>query len=96
MWGVYLADVTVQVRYAILDEADQMLDMGFEEDMETILGYVPPERQTLLFSATMPKWVSKIARKYQNNPLLVDLVGSSDTGRLSDTINLMLMQVSRY
>lgn len=50
-----------QVRYAILDEADQMLDMGFEEDMETILSHVPPERQTLLFSATMPVWVKKVS-----------------------------------
>ncbi|GFH20145.1 uncharacterized protein HaLaN_17222 [Haematococcus lacustris] len=80
------------VRYAILDEADQMLDMGFEEDMEKILSYVPVERQTLLFSATMPKWVSKIARRFQKNPLLVDLVGEENTGRLADTIRLLVMQ----
>lgn len=54
-----------QVRYAILDEADQMLDMGFEEDMENILGNVPEGRQTLLFSATLPKWVNKVARRFQ-------------------------------
>ncbi|KAJ9516500.1 hypothetical protein QJQ45_011154 [Haematococcus lacustris] len=78
------------VRYAILDEADQMLDMGFEEDMEKILSYVPVERQTLLFSATMPKWVSKIARRFQKNPLLVDLVGEENTGRLADTIRLLV------
>ncbi len=70
-----------------------MLDMGFEEDMETILSQSPPERQTLLFSATLPQWVNKIAKRYQNNPLLVDLVGAKDTGRLADTIRLMLMQV---
>ncbi|KAG1674673.1 hypothetical protein FOA52_007197 [Chlamydomonas sp. UWO 241] len=81
------------VRFAILDEADQMLDMGFEEDMENILGYVPEERQTYLFSATMPKWVKKVAKKFQKNPLMVDLVGSDDTGKLCDTIRLMLMQV---
>ncbi len=55
--------VCAQVRYAILDEADQMLDMGFEEDMEKILSYVPEKRQTLLFSATLPKWVNKVRLK---------------------------------
>lgn len=84
-----------KVRFAILDEADQMLDMGFEEDMETILGQIPSERQTMLFSATMPKWVSKIAKRYQKNPLLVDLVGADDTGKLNESIKLMLMQVER-
>eukprot|EP00197_Chlamydomonas_leiostraca_P015537 CAMPEP_0202866958 /NCGR_PEP_ID=MMETSP1391-20130828/8449_1 /ASSEMBLY_ACC=CAM_ASM_000867 /TAXON_ID=1034604 /ORGANISM="Chlamydomonas leiostraca, Strain SAG 11-49" /LENGTH=805 /DNA_ID=CAMNT_0049546951 /DNA_START=68 /DNA_END=2485 /DNA_ORIENTATION=+ len=82
-----------KVRYAILDEADQMLDMGFEEDMEKILSYVPEQRQTLLFSATLPKWVNKVARRFQVNPLLVDLVGEENTGRLADTIRLLVMQV---
>ncbi len=54
--------VTFQVRFAILDEADQMLDMGFQEDMETILANVPKERQTMLFSATLPTWVNKVGR----------------------------------
>lgn len=49
-----------QIRYAVLDEADQMLDMGFQEDMENILGQVPPSRQTMLFSATLPSWVHKV------------------------------------
>ncbi|KAF5828318.1 P-loop containing nucleoside triphosphate hydrolase protein [Dunaliella salina] len=82
-----------RVRYAILDEADQMLDMGFEEDMEKILSYAPKERQTLLFSATLPKWINKVARRFQENPLLVDLVGEENTGRLADTIRLLVMQV---
>ena len=76
-----------------MDEADQMLDMGFEEDMETILSQAPVERQTMLFSATLPAWVNKIARRYQKNPMIVDLVGAKDTGRLAETISLMLMQV---
>ena len=42
-----------------------MLDMGFEEDMEKILSYAPEKRQTLLFSATLPKWVNKVARRFQ-------------------------------
>ena len=70
-----------------------MLDMGFEEDMETILSQAPVERQTMLFSATLPAWVNKIARRYQKNPMIVDLVGAKDTGRLAETISLMLMQV---
>lgn len=80
------------VRFAILDEADQMLDMGFEQDMENILGSCPENRQTLLFSATMPKWVAKVSRRFQKDCLLVDLVGEANTGRLPDTIRLMIMQ----
>jgi ATP-dependent RNA helicase DDX21 len=53
----------------------------------------PPSLQTLLFSATLPAWVNKIARRYQKDPLIVDLVGAKDTGRLADTISLKLMQV---
>ena len=49
--------------------------------------------QTLLFSATLPAWVNKVAKKFQKNPLVVDLVGAKDTGRLAETITLMLMQV---
>lgn len=82
-----------QVRFAILDEADQMLDMGFQDDMEEILSKSPPERQTLLFSATLPTWVHKVAKKYLRDPLVVDLVGEENTGKLADTIRLMVMQV---
>ncbi|KXZ51538.1 hypothetical protein GPECTOR_12g501 [Gonium pectorale] len=83
------------VRYAILDEADSMLDMGFEQDMETILGAMPAgkDRQTLLFSATLPKWVKSVAKRYQQNPLTIDLVGEENTGKLADTIRLLVQQV---
>lgn len=63
-----------EVQYLVLDEADQMLAVGFEEDVETILETVPSQRQTMLFSATMPGWVKKLSRKYLNNPLTIDLV----------------------
>ncbi len=52
----------------VLDEADEMLDMGFRDDIETILRYVPKQRQTLLFSATVPKAIKNLAKQYQNNP----------------------------
>ncbi|WP_062051431.1 DEAD/DEAH box helicase [Bacillus sp. JCM 19034] len=57
-----------QVETVILDEADEMLNMGFIEDIETILKEVPTERQTLLFSATMPKRIEKLAQQFMNNP----------------------------
>ena len=59
------------VHTVVLDEADEMLNMGFLEDMETILGSVPEERQTLLFSATMPKPILEISKKFQKNAQIV-------------------------
>ena len=56
------------VKMVILDEADEMLNMGFIEDIETILKTTPAERQTLLFSATMPLPIMSIAKKYMRNP----------------------------
>ncbi len=55
----------------ILDEADEMLNMGFREDIDTILEQVPPQRQTLFFSATMPKEIRDLAAKYQKEPILI-------------------------
>ncbi|HCA30360.1 MAG TPA: hypothetical protein DEP23_12730, partial [Ruminococcaceae bacterium] len=59
---------------AVLDEADEMLNMGFREDIETILESVDHERQTLLFSATMPKAILEIINKYQKDPEIVKVV----------------------
>lgn len=84
-----------QVKYVILDEADQMLAVGFCEDVETILEGVPNERQTLLFSATLPHWVKNITRRFLKDPVMVDTIGESDTGRMSDTITALACQVSR-
>ncbi|MFV0440696.1 MAG: DEAD/DEAH box helicase [Lachnospirales bacterium] len=56
------------VQTVILDEADEMLNMGFREDIEEILKSVPTERQTILFSATMPKEILELANRYQNDP----------------------------
>jgi ATP-dependent RNA helicase DeaD len=62
------------VKTAVLDEADEMLNMGFIEDVETILRRTPTERQTLLFSATMPQPILNLTRKYQREPELVKVV----------------------
>lgn len=56
------------VKYLVLDEADEMLNRGFREDLDTILETTPPDKQTLLFSATMPDHVARISRTYLNNP----------------------------
>jgi ATP-dependent RNA helicase DeaD len=58
----------------VLDEADEMLNMGFREDIETILKDVPEERQTILFSATMPKPILEITKNYQKDAQLVKVV----------------------
>ena len=55
----------------VLDEADEMLNMGFREDIETILKDAPEERQTVLFSATMPKPIMEITKKFQNNAKVI-------------------------
>lgn len=57
------------LKMIVLDEADEMLNMGFREDIDTILEKVPEDRQTILFSATMPKEILDITKKYQKNPV---------------------------
>ncbi|HJJ55812.1 MAG TPA: DEAD/DEAH box helicase [Methanocorpusculum sp.] len=61
------------VRMFVLDEADQMLDMGFREDIEEIFQYTPEDRQTILFSATMPKPILEIANRFQHDPQFVKI-----------------------
>ena len=63
-----------QVHTVVLDEADEMLNMGFLEDMETILSQLPEERQTVMFSATMRCAIAEIARKFQKDPVMVRVV----------------------
>ncbi|MED6171815.1 DEAD-box ATP-dependent RNA helicase 3, chloroplastic [Stylosanthes scabra] len=82
-----------EVQYLVLDEADRMLAVGFEEDVEVILEKVPSERQIMLFSATMPGWVKKLSRKYLNNPLTIDLVGDEEE-KLANGIKLYAMSAT--
>ncbi len=57
------------VKIVVLDEADEMLNMGFKEDLDTILSETPENKNTWLFSATMPKEVERIARNYMTKPV---------------------------
>ncbi len=95
------------LRCVILDEADEMLNMGFREDIESILSEVPTERQTVLFSATMPPDILAITEKYQNNPIHIKIKSSQKTvelieqfyfevamGRKTDALKLLLYAYS--
>lgn len=62
------------VKMVVLDEADEMLDMGFRDDIEEILRQTPKDRQTILFSATMPRAILELTKRYQNNPMTIKLV----------------------
>ena len=67
------------VRTLVLDEADEMLDMGFQDDLDTILEQTPDEKRTLLFSATMPSEVRRIASNYMKEPFEIT-VGTKNSG----------------
>lgn len=68
-----------QLKFLVLDEADEMLRMGFIDDVELILSHAPKERQTALFSATMPPQIKKISQRYLNNPKHVKIESKVST-----------------
>ncbi len=68
-----------QLRFLVLDEADEMLKMGFAEDVETILAGTPADKQVALFSATMPTQIRKIAKKYLNDPVEITIKTKTTT-----------------
>lgn len=66
------------IRVVVLDEADEMLDMGFREELEHILGEAPADRRTLMFSATVSKPIARLAESFQNNAVRVNTVSRED------------------
>ena len=66
------------IKTVVLDEADEMLDMGFREDLEAILDTTPDDRQTLMFSATVPKGIANLAKRYQKDAVRIS-IGKSNS-----------------
>ncbi len=85
-----LAEVTT----VVLDEADEMLDMGFAEDIETILETTPPNRQTVLFSATMPPRINAIAARHQTDPVRIK-AGLGDDASAKNLVRQTVYMVQR-
>ncbi|WP_299348374.1 DEAD/DEAH box helicase [uncultured Shimia sp.] len=81
------------LRAVVLDEADEMLDLGFREDLEFILGEAPEDRQTLLFSATVPKSITHLAKNYQRDAIRV--VTKSEEGQHADIEYRAMMVADR-
>ncbi|MEP1032337.1 DEAD/DEAH box helicase [Ekhidna sp.] len=82
-----------QVKYVILDEADEMLNMGFQEAIDDILSHTPDERVTWLFSATMPSEIRRIVKKYMSNPKEVS-VNTSEKSNKDITHKYVVTKVS--
>lgn len=85
-----------KLKYLVLDEADEMLNMGFKDDIDAILSHIPGDRRTLLFSATMPKEVSDIASRYMRDPMEIT-VGKKNSGASNiEHVNYMIKEKDRY
>ena len=86
------AVVLGETRFLVLDEADQMLDMGFIHDLRKISALIPKERQTMLFSATMPKLMNEIAASYLDRPIRVEV---SPPGKAADKVTQELHYIAK-
>ncbi|CAG5088316.1 DEAD-box ATP-dependent RNA helicase CshA [Thermobacillus xylanilyticus] len=84
------------VRTVVLDEADEMLDMGFMEDITTILSLVPEERQTMLFSATMPPNIQKLAQQFLRNPEHVSVIPKNITAPSIEQIYIEVHEREKF
>jgi superfamily II DNA/RNA helicase len=85
-----------QVRYVVLDEADEMLNMGFKEDIDAVLETTPIDKNVWLFSATMPTEVARIAKTYMNDPLEVSIGHKNQSNENIDHIYYMVKERDRY
>ncbi|MFT9599271.1 DEAD/DEAH box helicase [Mesobacillus sp.] len=79
-----------QIKYLIIDEADEMLNMGFIDAVESIIEELPPNRITMVFSATLPKDVENLCHKYMKDPVNIEI---ASTGITTNTIDHMLIEV---
>jgi ATP-dependent RNA helicase DeaD len=84
------------VQTVILDEADEMLDMGFMEDIQSILKLVPTERQTMLFSATMPMNIQRLAQQFLRNPEHVSVIPKQMSAPLIDQSYIELQERQKF
>ncbi|MGL4388444.1 MAG: DEAD/DEAH box helicase [Brevinema sp.] len=81
-----------KIKMVILDEADRMLDMGFVDDMKNILAKSPTTRQTIMFSATMPKQIAEIAKRFQKEPISVKIANSQLTAPRVEQFSLEISE----
>ncbi|MEM9798703.1 MAG: DEAD/DEAH box helicase [Planctomycetota bacterium] len=84
------------VREVVLDEADQMLDMGFREDLETILDATPPERRTHMVSATFPDEIQRLAERYQRDPVPVEGTVLGEANENIEHVGHVVQRRDRY
>jgi len=84
-----------QIETVVLDEADEMLDMGFAEDIEAILEATPDTRQTVMFSATLPKRIERIAKKYQTDPVRIQIGSDKEKQDAQSLISQRVYFVTR-
>jgi len=84
------------VQFLVLDEADEMLNMGFKEDLDTILAETPQEKRTLLFSATMPREIKAISKKYMHDPVEVKAESASTGAATVEHVYYMVSARDKY
>ena len=84
------------VKFLILDETDKMLEMGFIDDVEKIISYMPKQRQTLMFSATIEKDIHRLMNKYLNNPHIIKTQSQVDSSKLEQVYYDIYQQSNKF